>query len=188
MKHRTTIRKQQVEFVDATKEHMQLIYKWRNQLFIREVMYNSEHLQWEYHIKWFENNLIDDQVYMKILYYEGMPYGLANFRLTDNQSNLGEWGFYIGVKEAPKGMGMLLGYYMLQFLFEEVMIRKVCAEVIDYNERSLHFHKKVGFTQDGLLRKHILKNGEYCDIYLFSIFKDEWLKMKSELEKMLFTE
>lgn len=182
------MQKHLIQFVDATEEHTELIYTWRNKESIRKVMYNSEPLQWEKHVNWFQNALLNDQIYIKILYYDNVPYGVANFRIIDAESKTGEWGFYIGEKEAPKGIGTVLAYSILQFLFEEVMIRKVCAEVIDYNERSLHFHKKVGFTQDGLLRKHILKNGEYCDIYLFSIFKDEWLKMKSELEKILFTE
>ena len=173
-----------VKFVDATEEHLQLIYNWRNQQFIRELMFNSDILEWENHAKWFRGVLKDEQKYVKILYYNDVPYGLANFQMTDSLSNVGEWGFYIGEQKAPKGMGTVLAYKMLEFLFEQLNIRKVCAQVIDYNEVSLHFHKKIGFSNEGMLRKHIIKNGKYYDIYIFSIFKDEWLNKKNELENL----
>lgn len=173
-----------IEFIDASNVHLELIYRWRNQEFIRKVMYNSDPLKWNNHVKWFNSFLQNEQKYLKILYYGGVPYGLANFQVTDVNANVGTWGFYIGDERAPKGMGTILAYKMLEYLFEKLNIRKVCAEVIDYNEISLHFHKKIGFVQEGILRKHILKNGNYCDVYIFSIFKEEWLKRKSELEKI----
>lgn len=176
--------KQLIKLINATEEHIKLIYNWRNQQFIREVMYNSELIKWENHLNWFHSVLTNNQKYLKILYYNNIPYGLANFQMTNANANVGEWGFYIGEKESPKGMGTVLAYKMLEFLFEELNVRKVCAEVIDFNETSLHFHKKVGFIQEGVLRKHILKNNRYSDVYVFSIFKEEWLKRKIELEKM----
>lgn len=173
-----------IKFVDATEVHVELIYNWRNQPFIREVMYDSEPIKWENHLNWFQNILTNEQKVVKILYYKEIPYGLANFQMTDASANVGEWGFYIGEQQAPKGMGTVLAYEMLEFLFKELNVRKVCAKVIDYNEVSLHFHKKVGFIQEGVLRKHILKNERYCDVHVFSIFKEEWLKRKIALEKI----
>ena len=173
-----------MKLVDVAEEHIELIFKWRNKSFIRAVMYNSEPIVWENHVAWFQSVLESDTKYLKILYYNQIPYGVANFALKDLESNVGEWGFYIGEQNAPKGMGTALAYKMLGFLFEEANVRKVCAEVIDFNERSIHFHGKVGFQQDGVLRKHIFKNNHYCDIYLFSYFQDEWREKKQQLEKL----
>ncbi|MEK4698580.1 UDP-4-amino-4,6-dideoxy-N-acetyl-beta-L-altrosamine N-acetyltransferase [Solibacillus sp. FSL R7-0668] len=174
------------DFIDMAYEHTEIVYKWRNQPHIREVMYNSNLLDWKEHLQWFDSIPNDNSKIVKILYYNNKPYGIANFKFTNLQSNIGEWGFYIGEKDAPKGMGKLLAYKMLCYLFEELKIRKVCAEVLDYNQISLNFHGKVGFKQEGILRKHIFKNNNYCDVYLFSIFADEWIQKKRELEKELF--
>ena len=181
-----TMQLKRIKFVDVSTEHIELIYHWRNEPFIREVMYNSEIIQWENHQQWFQKALNDEKKVMKILYYDNSPYGFANFHYTNVKANSGEWGFYIGNPYAPKGMGKLLAYEMLNFLFNEFKVRKVCAEVIDFNEKSLRFHEKVGFKKEGVLRKHILKNECYCDIHLFSIFYDEWTSCKLILEEELF--
>jgi len=180
--------KKSIKLVDATYEHIETIYNWRNEPSIRMVMYSSDSLDWKEHVNWFASILEDDSRFLKVLYYQNKPYGIASFRFVNKESNVGEWGIYIGENSAPKGMGKVLAYQMLNFLFEELNVRKVCAEVLDFNEVSLKFHEKVGFQQDGIMRKHILKNGRYCDIYFFSIFKEEWNEKKLELEKELFYE
>lgn len=180
------MRRDFIKFVDATEEHIELIYNWRNQPFIREVMYNSDFIKWEDHVNWLRSVFQDEMKFIKVLYYKDVPYGIANFHLTNKVSGFGEWGFYIGDKNAPRGMGKVLAYSMLNFLFEEVKIRKVCADVLDFNRVSLNFHEKVGFKQDGILREHIYKNSRYCDVHLFSIFEEEWMNRKKFLEKELF--
>lgn len=175
-----------VKLVNVTEEHKQMIYNWRNQNHIRKVMYHSDFISWESHSTWIKNILKEENRILKVLYYNQIPYGIANFYKLDEKASVGEWGFYIGEKSAPKGMGKLLAYSMLNFLFEEQGIRKVCAEVIEFNDISLNFHKKIGFTLDGVLRQHILKEARYQDVYLFSIFYDEWLKQRLQLEYELF--
>lgn len=172
---------------DVTEEHLKIIFKWRNEKSIREVMYNSDQILWENHLEWFQSILKNSRKYQKIFYYNEIPYGIANFTLNDCEASVGEWGFYIGERKAPKGLGTGLAYKMLEFLFEDLKIRKICAEVIDFNERSIYFHKKVGFKQEGILRKQILKNNEYRDIHLFGYFSEDWGKNKEILEENLIT-
>lgn len=176
--------KDSINFRDVTSEHIEIIYNWRNELSIRKVMYNSDFLKWEEHINWFESLLKDDSRFMKILYYEDIPYGIANFYYSDCKANVGNWGFYIGDKNAPKGMGKVLAYAMLEFLFYELNVRKVSGEVLEFNSISINFHEKIGFTKEGVLRKHILKNEQFYDVYLYSIFKNEWEEKKVDVEKI----
>lgn len=180
------MQKDLVKLIDATKEHLEIIFNWRNKAFIREVMYNSDLLRWEEHVNWFDKVYTDNSRIVKVLYYNNIPYGSANFCITNEESNVGEWGFYIGEENAPKGMGTLLAYMMLSFLFEELKVRKVCAEIIEFNTISIKFHEKIGFKNEGILRKHIYKNGHYCDIYLYSIFAEEWSAIKLGREKDIF--
>lgn len=178
--------KEKLKLVNLTQNHKELIFNWRNEPFIRSVMFNSEIIKWENHLKWFNSLAQNENQFVKILSYDNVPYGVANFSIADLNNSVGEWGFYIGEKDAPKGMGKALAYMMLNFLFDELNIRKVCAEVIDYNEVSLKFHEKVGFKSEGILRKQIYKNDRYCDVHLFSIFKEEWVVTRKLIEKELF--
>lgn len=46
---------------------------------------------------------------------------------------------------------------------------------IDFNERSLRMHRKLGFREEGRLRKIDFKNGEYHDRVMFGLLREEWL-------------
>ena len=172
-----------MKLIDVTEEHIELIYNWRNQPNIRSVMYDSKPINWDKHVAWFNSILKNDMKYVKIFIYDQVPYGVGNFSLKDKKNDMGEWGFYIGEQNAPKGMGTALAYKMLEYIFEDLNIRKLCAEVLDYNENSIKFHEKVGFQKEGILREHIYINNSYCDIHLFSYFKKDWNKSKAQLEK-----
>ncbi|WP_143803943.1 GNAT family N-acetyltransferase, partial [Oenococcus oeni] len=37
----------------------------------------------------------------------------------------------------------------------------------------LHIYKKIGFVEEGKLRKHFFANGKYHDSYLMGIFRQE---------------
>ncbi|VDH00940.1 Putative ribosomal N-acetyltransferase YdaF [Lysinibacillus sphaericus] len=162
------------ELHDVKKDDLQRILKWRNQDFIREVMLDSEIISFEQHSQWF-NSLQDNKTSItKIFHFNSIPYGVLNINHIDEINGTCEWGVYIGSKLAPKGIGSLLGYTALQYIFCELKIRKLSAKVLGFNERSISFHKKVGFTQEGLIRECVLKGGQPIDIILFGYLKSEW--------------
>lgn len=41
------------------------------------------------------------------------------------------------------------------------------------NVKGLHIYKKIGFVEEGKLRKHFFANGKYHDSYLMGIFRQE---------------
>ncbi|MCG6175025.1 GNAT family protein, partial [Anoxybacillus sp. LAT_31] len=64
-------------------------------------------------------------------------------------------------------------------------IRKLCAEIIGFNERSIHYHQRLGFRTEGVLREHVLKNNQYVDVILMSLFNKEWKEQKSKIRHMI---
>ncbi|TQR17383.1 UDP-4-amino-4,6-dideoxy-N-acetyl-beta-L-altrosamine N-acetyltransferase [Psychrobacillus vulpis] len=174
-----------VKLKDVTENDLPLLFKWRNQEFIREVMYNSGIISWEQHIQWFQGLKNNDNKTTKIFYFDSVPYGVLNITNIDSKNNSCEWGFYIGNSEAPKGMGTILGFTSLNYIFREMKIRKISAEVLDYNIKSIHFHLKLGFTQEGKLREHILRNDTYLDILLYGLFASEWEEKSSNIKTII---
>lgn len=166
--------KQQIELIDVNLSHLDLLYNWRNQHHIREVMYDSQEIAYSNHQKWFSGILENEDVYYKVLIVNHVPYGVANFHYTNKKDRVGEWGFYIGELQAPKGMGTVLCTKMLDFLFFELNVRKICAEVLGFNDKSLKFHEKMGFKKEGILKEHIYKDDMYIDIHLYGLFQKQW--------------
>lgn len=159
---------------DIDENDLSLLLNWRNQEAIREVMFNSNTISWEQHNQWFNKLQNDDSAKSKLFYFDNIPYGVLNITQIDPVSNTCEWGFYIGSPTAQKGMGTILGYTALNFIFQELYIRKLSAQVFDFNDKSIKFHEKMGFTQEGKLRAHVMKDGQCIDVFLYGLLSSEW--------------
>lgn len=166
-------------------EDLPLVLKWRNQDHIRNVMFNSNIILMEQHSAWFENLQNNKTAISKIFYFDEIPYGVVNINQMSRVNNSCEWGFYIGEVSAPRGMGTVLSYKALNYIFKELNIRKVNAEVIENNPKSRDFHAKLGFKHDGTLRKHIFKDNEYMDIDVYSMFNSEWTSHSKQIEQKI---
>ncbi|WP_243354228.1 UDP-4-amino-4,6-dideoxy-N-acetyl-beta-L-altrosamine N-acetyltransferase [Bacillus litorisediminis] len=163
------------------EEELELVLKWRNSEHIRKYMYSDEIISFEDHINWFRNLINDSSKIAKVLLYDGRPVGYVHFTNIDNRNGKCYWGFYIGESNAPRGSGTALGLLALDYIFEEVSIRKLCAEVLAFNTISIHYHKKFGFVEEGRFTQHVLKCRQYIDVISMALFKDQWLEKKQEL-------
>jgi RimJ/RimL family protein N-acetyltransferase len=48
---------------------------------------------------------------------------------------------------------------------------KITAHVFTLNPASARVLEKCGFVQEGLLRKHFFKDGQFIDTWMFALFK-----------------
>jgi UDP-4-amino-4,6-dideoxy-N-acetyl-beta-L-altrosamine N-acetyltransferase len=158
---------------DVSSNEIDLIYEWRNADHVRPFMMHSEFIELADHYKWYERCRNDQNKILKLCLYRDKPIGLVQFSI-DEKNKICEWGFYIGEKNSPRGSGRIMGLLALDFIFQEVGLRKVCAHVLDYNEKSLSYHKKLGFHEEGRLLKQIFKKNEYVDVVLFGLLKENW--------------
>jgi UDP-4-amino-4,6-dideoxy-N-acetyl-beta-L-altrosamine N-acetyltransferase len=165
-----------------SSEDLELIYSWRNQKHIRDVMFNDQPIGWEDHLAWFEKLEKVHEKMSLLFYLRNTPLGIVNFSL-DLANEKCEWGFYIGNKEAPKGAGTIMGVAALNFIFKEINIRKVIGEVLDFNKKSLIFHEKLGFSFEG--KSAINRNGKNTNIHRFAINKQEWESNKGNIKVLI---
>jgi RimJ/RimL family protein N-acetyltransferase len=70
-------------------------------------------------------------------------------------------------------------------VFDELQLQKLCGEVLAFNLPVLNMHKKFGFVQEGVFRKHVLKGDDFEDVVCISILREEWEATKAELELKL---
>ena len=162
-----------------------IILAWRNSERIRANMYTDHVITLEEHLQWFER--IRSKGLARPLLFEisGKPAGIVNINRVDRVNNACHWGFYLGDADAPRGCGTVMGFLGLEHLFENLKIHKVIGEAFAFNQASIAFHEKLGFSREGHFRRHILKNGEYQDILVFGFFADQWPDLKPELFRFL---
>ncbi len=58
-----------------------------------------------------------------------------------------------------------------QHAFEEFRLVKIIAHVVTHTSASALVLEKYGFVQEGLLRKHFLKDGQFIDVKLFALLR-----------------
>jgi UDP-4-amino-4,6-dideoxy-N-acetyl-beta-L-altrosamine N-acetyltransferase len=170
---------------DVSKEHKNMILNWRNAEHVRKNMFNEHVITKEDHDRWFENLEMDKKIIGKILLYKGAPIGFVNFTDLDYKNNKGYWGFYIGERKTPKGSGKVMALLALDYIFEEYKLKKLCSQILEFNEISIRYHLKIGFSEEGRLKQHIFKNNNYYDVIEMALFRKDWAHIRKKLLKEL---
>ncbi|WP_173918942.1 UDP-4-amino-4,6-dideoxy-N-acetyl-beta-L-altrosamine N-acetyltransferase [Halobacillus sp. Marseille-Q1614] len=160
------------------------VLQWRNSDRVRPHMFHDHFVSQKEHEQWF-SSLDKNKDLFFIFEYQQSPVGVVYFKMESLRNPFGMrkgrglgtlcyWGFYLGEANVPKGTGTYMGVSGLDLAFEHLGIRKLYAEVIALNERSIRFHQRLGFKEEGVLKQHHLKNNQYVDVISYAIFKDQW--------------
>lgn len=96
------------------------------------------------------------------------------FRVDEVNGNAGI-GIGIGEKSLwGQGYGTDAMFALLDFGFGQLRLERMWLEVYDYNARARRSYEKCGFVLEGTERHAIFKRGEFHDVHLMSILRDEW--------------
>ena len=83
-----------------------------------------------------------------------------------------EWSFHVN-PSSHKGSGTKSCEAAIEYAFKELGIRKIFGQVIDYNEKSKKLHQRLGFIEEGILKRQFNENDNYYDIYCYGKFNEE---------------
>ena len=159
------------------------IRQWRNSEDVRKYMYSSHYISKDEHAKWFESlKLKDTKRKVWVIFYEDIPVGVINLINIDYENKSTDWGFYIGeTVYRGLGIGSISLYRLMEYVFDKMDFHKMYTSVLENNPDALNLYKKFGFKEEGRLRKHILKDEKYIDVFLIGILKEEWEDIKNSL-------
>ena len=74
-------------------------------------------------------------------------------------------------------------YKICDYSFNTLKLNKISTHVFTDNIESITGNKKFGMKIEGKLKKHYYKNGKFKDVYIFSILKTEFNKIKKKWNK-----
>ncbi len=164
------------------EDDLKQILTWRNRDEIRSCMLNDQVISWQEHLAWFEGLQKATNRDCQMFCIGNISIGIVNFVDIDEQNNKQcSWGFYIGQQAAPKGAGMLLGYCAIEYAFSHYMLDSIVSEVIDFNKISINFHKRLLFTEQGVLKDKIFRQNCYYDLLQFELEKTIWEQGKTDI-------
>lgn len=62
----------------------------------------------------------------------------------------------------------------LRYFFDERRCQKVNAEVYSFNSPSIQLHERLGFRLEGRLRRMIYTGGQYHDVLIYGLTREEF--------------
>jgi len=155
-----------------TEADLEPVLQWRNHAEVRRYMYTTHEISLEEHRKWFINASTNSATELLIYEQEGIAQGFVNITRT-RCLEVADWGFYLA-PEAAKGSGRELGAQALNYAFKQLGLHKVCGQALGFNERSITFHKKLGFIEEGRLREQHFDGHQFHDVVCFGLLNREW--------------
>lgn len=160
------------------------ILEMRNQPEVRKNMYTAHEISEAEHLRWIDS-LTDKTRFFAVL-FDGVIVGGISLNAISHADRRADWAFYLDGSTQGKGIGSALEFKFLDYAFED--LQKLNCEVLDFNKPVIGLHKKFGFAEEGIRRRHIYRDGVYHDAHLLGITAEEWQERRLELTQGAFRE
>ena len=161
-------------------DDLQLFVEWLNDPEVIEGLEQYFPLSIDQEEKWFENMLSsppeEHPMMIEVKSNDGwLPVGNCGFMKIDWRVRSAEFGIFIGEKQYwSQGFGTEAVQLLMQHGFDTLNLNRVFLRVYETNKRAIRAYEKVGFSHEGRLRKAHFYNGEYMDVLLMSMLRQEW--------------
>lgn len=164
-------------------EDLEKTHRWRNDL---EIIKLSQGVRFpktkEMDMDWFQHVLNDKSnknIFFGIDEIETKEFiGIIQLNDINYISGTAIWGFIIGDKSNQgKGYSIEAPKLLFNYAFNILNLRKIFGYPIANNIATLRMHEKIGgFQNEGNLKKHVFFDGEYHDVFILSLFKEDFFK------------
>lgn len=165
-----------IQFKKLREEHLEKVLQWRTQEDVTRYMNTDIESDLGKQIEWFTKVSASTTDKYWILEIKEVPVGLIYLTDLDVVNRRTSWGFYIG-EEEYRIYGGLVPPYLYNYVFLELGLHKITAEVMCGNNNVIKLNKIHGCREVGIYKEHIYKRGQFHDLMLMELLKSEWLKL-----------
>lgn len=170
---------------ELQRDDLKIINQWRNDReLIRFLGAPFCYINQDVDEKWYESYLVNRGNTIRCAIIEqgkNQILGLISLTSVDYINQSAELHIMIGGKEnRGKGIGTFAVTEMLKHAFYNVNLRRIELGVLETNERARHLFEKCGFVYEGRKKKAIYKNGEFIDLLLYAIVREDFIKSECD--------
>lgn len=122
---------------------------------------------------------------MAIRSHADLAHHLGNISVwpTSRREQAAEVGYWVRTEAAGRGIATEAAARVLQVAFEELGMHRVVLRVAVGNRPSERVAEKLGFVQEGVLRKEVLVAGAWLDHTLWGMLEDEFHRLRPGYEE-----
>ena len=122
-----------------------------------------------------------DEAFFVIADPADRPVGYAALYRIDRAAGNAEFGILLGDKLVwGKGIGSRVTRFMVEYGFDVLDLRRVFLEVLETNARAKRVYDKLGFTVEGRLRQHQVKDGQPVDVFVMGLLRTDYQREDPE--------
>jgi UDP-2,4-diacetamido-2,4,6-trideoxy-beta-L-altropyranose hydrolase len=131
----------------ATAEDCSMVWKWANEPAVRVASFNSNPIEWDEHVEWFETRLRNPScLYYIVLNEVGLPIGQVRF---DTRGDEAEINVSISYGFRGHGFGTKAIRMASERLFYETQVTRINANIKLENTASVHAFAEAGYKEIG---------------------------------------
>ena len=121
-----------------------------------------------------EHSLVDDSFAIH-LRGKDEPIGVVSLMNISEANASAELSIIVGRPEdRHHGYGAEAIAVLLDYAFEDRGLNRVGLSVFEFNEDAIAAYGKLGFSEEGRLRRALKRDGAFHDAILMSVLKEEW--------------
>jgi RimJ/RimL family protein N-acetyltransferase len=110
---------------------------------------------------------------------EGVAVGSIDSHYCNPHTGTFSYAIDVATEHQRQGYAAAAILLVLKYYFEELRYQKVTVPVHSYNQASIRLHQKLGFQEEGRLRRMGYTNGAYFDVLWFGTTKEEFAELYS---------
>lgn len=120
-----------------------------------------------------------------IVVNDGTCIGTMGLHQISWKDRVATTGAFIGDKAYwGKGYGTEAKMLLLDYAFNTLNLRKICASVLAFNKRSYAYQLKCGYKEEGRKLRQRYRKGKYWDEIFMAVFKRDWLPLWKQYKKI----
>jgi len=94
-----------------------------------------------------------------------------------------ELGYWLGVPHWRNGYATEAASELLRYGFEDLHLHRIFASHFTNNPASGRVLRKLGMRHEGCQREHVHKFGQFLDLELYGILREEWLVRRDHAQQ-----
>jgi len=169
----------------VSREDLPAFFRWRVDVFEMHLWASSKRVPtFEEFATELDQMLRQTITFLTVNKQTGQPIGFVQaYNL-----NLNEGWCYALVYTAPRyrrGHGVEAYVGLLDYLFRSFNLRKIYADVFEFNADSMSPLMSAGFVEEGRFRQHVWFEKQYWDVIRFAIYRDDWYRFRERTHFVL---
>lgn len=128
---------------------------------------------------WFDKIQSRTDRYDAVIEVDGKAVGLIGLLSIDHKNKKAE--YYVAMGEGTykgKGIATKASALLLDYAFSVLKLEKVYLYTETENVAAQRLFRKIGFREEGILKKDLFIKGKFIDRFVYGITKDEYFPMK----------